>query len=471
MTKLKGCSKAIKMKYLIFVFVTAMIVALPTRVYQLLALVNPETGFYDNGDVTVSVLYGVLAVFCAFFLVLSYLSKEVPSPKLPMGKNPVLGVASIIAAGGFLWDILANLKNIVPGYSSETANFGAMLQNNLQQSGGAAPILRIVFAFFAIFWFLIFAISHLNGKASYKEYKILAITPVCWGIVTLISKLMNAISFVTVSELLFEIFEIVFVTVFFLTVARVSTGVFTEDGMWCIYGCGFSAALFAGLVTIPRLVCMVVSVPAVEGHDFSLMDLGVLVFAICYILASLGIGFKDGLKKMESVNAIALPADEDIVIKSRDNDKTSAPTTFEEFFEDEEEFLTKSDEPEYELVDTFEEPETSVIEEPVVDEAAIKEEAESYFENIEEPEAPVIEEPVVDEAAIKEEAESYFENIEEPEETVVEESVTSESPEKVEKKVKKEKASLFSRKKTAPEIEDIADDLKPISLADLKNKD
>ncbi len=62
MNKFKGCSKAIKMKYLIFVFVTAVLVALPTRVYQLLALVNSENGIYDYGEITVHVLYGVLGL-------------------------------------------------------------------------------------------------------------------------------------------------------------------------------------------------------------------------------------------------------------------------------------------------------------------------------------------------------------------------------------------------------------------------
>ena len=37
MNKLKGSVAAIKMKYLLFVFATVMFVALPTRVYQLLA--------------------------------------------------------------------------------------------------------------------------------------------------------------------------------------------------------------------------------------------------------------------------------------------------------------------------------------------------------------------------------------------------------------------------------------------------
>ncbi len=585
MKKLKGCSKAIKMKYLIFVFVAAMLAALPTRVYQLLALVNVETGFYDNGDITVPVLYGVVAVFSLLFLVLSYLSKEVPSPKLPTGKNPVLGVASIVGAIGFLWDILVNLRALVPGYDSENTSFLSLLAANFEQNGSWVLILRLVCAFLSIFWFLIFAISHLNGKASYKEYKLLALAPVCWGVAALMGKLTSAVSFFTVSELLFEIFVYVFATVFFLTFARISTGVFTEDSMWSIYGCGFSAALFAGLVTIPRLICMMVSLPAVEGHDFSFTDLGIFVFAISYILASLGIGFKDGFKNIRTVDAIELPDDEDIVIKRRDNEVVGELASFEDFSEDsfdeygEDAFESLAEEQEYELVDTADEPiaqapvieepvieepvieepvieepvieepviEEPVIEEPVIEEPVIEEPVieEPVIEEpvIEEPviEKPVIEEPVVDENAINAEVASFFEKIEKFEEPAEETEKTQEADEKAEafeeifkesaevgndeipadliiddtvdgfndiaeesdgvlempeeiaeealseeepaddivvaetpkkeKKSKKEKSSLFSRKKTAPEVDDIPEDLKPISWADLKNKE
>ncbi len=502
MNKLKGCSSSIKMKYLIFVFVSAVIVALPTRVYQLLALIDSQTGFYESKDITVPVLYGICAVFCCLFLVLSFLSKEVPSPKLPTGKNAVLGVGSIAAAVGLLWDILAVFKSIVPGYEGEGSSFVSILQINFQQSGGWIVIVKLLAAFFGIFWFLIFGVSHLNGKASYKEYKLLALCPVIWSVATLINKLMNAVSFITVSELLFEICLFVFATVFFLTVARISTGVFTEDGMWIIYGCGFSATLFAGIVSVPRLVCLMASAPLVEGHSFSLTHFAIFVFALCYILASLGIGFKDGLKNRRVVDSIILPDDADVVVKSRRNSAFDAllEDDFSEFADKEtaeevveEETEETQEEPEYELVDTFDTAEIisemtdeslveEIFDEPAVDDALIEEsvvdeEIEAFFENIEETvvdEAEAdeetesdIEEPFIQEATIKEETEDFFED--EDIDTVEPETEVDEGGK--EAKPKKEKKTFFSRKRAAPDIDEIPDDLMPVSLADLKKKD
>ncbi len=81
-----------------------------------------------------------------------------------------------------------------------------------------------------------------------------------------------------------------------------------------------------------------------------------------------------------------------------------------------------------------------------------------------------IEESVVEEQAIDEEVESYVENIE-SDGRFIEEPVADEAADKKDKKSKKEKVGLFSRKKAAPEVDEIPDDLKPISWADLKNKE
>ena len=368
MNKLKGSLGAIKMKYLMFVFAVAMLAALPTRVYQLLAIVDYNNGFYNGSDITVPVLYGAVFLFAIIFMVLSFLSKEVPSPKLPVGKNPVLGVASIIMIIGLGWDILSIERQVVPqvqgGFSFDM--FKSLLASNLEQNGGIFLVLQFVFAIFAIFYFIIFAVSNLNGKASYKEYKLLALSPLCWAITMLISKLMTAVSFISVSELLFEIFMLVFAMLFFLTFARISSGVFTEDSMWGIYGYGFSAALFGGLVTVPRIVCVIVGLPAVEGHEFNFSHFAILMFVLSYIIASLGIGFKDGIVNIRTLAEVELPDDDDVVIKQR------KATSVEE------------KEPEYELFESDEVVETvEEVFEEAQDDAEENNEEDEAFELVE----------------------------------------------------------------------------------------
>lgn len=523
MNKLKGSMSAVKMKYLIFVFAAAMLAALPTRVYQLLAIVDYTNGFYNGNDITVPVLYGAIFIFALTFMALSFVSKEVPSPKLPAGKNPILGISSIIMVIGLGWDILSIERKVIPqvqgGFSFEM--FKSLFASNLEQNGGIFLVLEFVFAIFAIFYFLIFAVSHLNGKASYKEYKLLALSPLCWAITMLVSRLMTAVSFIKVSELLFEIFMLVFVMLFFLTFARISSGVFTEDSMWGIYGYGFSAALFAGLVTIPRIVCAVVGLPYVEGYEFNFAHLAILLFVLSYIVASLGVGFKDGIKNMRAIAAVQLPDDENVVVKHSNNASVVEEVSEEagpeyELFEESDEVLAEEaveafaedTEAVEEVVDIAEEAieETEEFAEEFV-EKTVEEAVEEYAEPVEKEVSEIEEEPAFAEEEITEpeiqEEEEVFEEIAEEEEVIpeaeamVEEPQAEETPEEisgpeeieepaeenvaeaeeapveapvVSEKPKKEKKSLFGLRKAPVVEEEVADDLKPISLADLKKK-
>lgn len=513
MNKIKGSSSAVKMKYLLFVFAAAVLVALPTRVYQLLALVDSSNGFFKESDVTVPVLYAVLVVFGALFLVLSFISKEVPSPKLPTGKNPILGIASFVMVAGLGVDMFSILQKIIPANQGSGAIFISLFKSNLSKNGGTFTILEFVFAFFAIVYFIVFAISHLNGKASYKEFKLLALAPLCWSMTVLITKLMNAISFIKVSELLFEIFMFVFAMLFFLTFARISSGVFTEDSMWGIYGYGLTAALLALIVTIPRIVIALVGLDPVEGNEFNFAHLTTVVFIIAYIFASLGIGFKDGLKNRREVSEIDLPDDE-VIVKKDD---------FGEFFGEEEETIVEetiaplesfeeavqesqtalSEEPEEKIVEFVEEPVSTIVEAPVEEALETPEESivpEESFEAAEE----IVEETVagITEKVIEEVAEEpIVEAVEEPAEGIATEAVeeiieeaaeendevVSQEKSKVTEyetleysqaapveKVVKKKTKLFHKKpkmKKMPSRSDMSDnDLTPISLADLQNK-
>ena len=449
MNKIKGSSSAVKMKYLLFVFAAAVLVSLPTRVYQLLALVDTTNGFFKESDVTIPVLYGVVVVFGLLFLVLSFISKEVPSPKLPTGKNPVLGVASFVMVAGLGFDMFKTLTEIVPLNQGNAGIFLSLLRNNLVENGGMFTILQFVFAFFAIVYFLVFAISHLNGKASYKEFKILALSPLCWSMTVLIKNLMNAISFIKVSELLFEIFMFVFVMLFFLTFARISSGVFTEDSMWGIYGYGLIASLLGAIVTIPRIVIMFVGLDAVEGNEFNFVHLATLVFVMAYIFASLGVGFKEGVKVRREVSEIELP-DEDVVVKKDD---------YNEFFEVDEaiEYSEEAEIIEPEVI------EPEVIEPEVIEPEVIEPE-------VIEPE--VIETEVIEPETIETIAE---ETKEEPQPITEKFGFIDydENDKIVEKKEKKSKSFLKKspKMKQAPSRKDEGDsELTAISLADLKNK-
>ncbi len=462
MHKLKGNVDAVKMKYLLFVFAASLLVALPTRVYQLLAVIDPVNGFYKESDITVSVLYGAVVLFGALFMALSFVSREVPYPKLPVGKNPLLGVASGVMCAGLVWDMLSAIKNIVPANQGSTEIFIGLLRSNLGENGGTFTILRFVCAFFALIYFIVFAISHLNGRASYKEFKLLALSPLCWSMTVLISRLMTAISFVKVSELLFEIFMFVFVMLFFLTFARISSSVYTEDSMWGIYGYGFTAALLAGIVTIPRLVMMAVGVDAVEGYSFSVAHLSVLVFIVSYIFASLGVGFKDGVKNRKAVSEIDIFDDEEIVTK-----KAAELSDIYDFEEDEADTDAAEEKASEEAsADVVEEVSETASEEDLFEEVAESEEIKGEEASSDASGDTVVMEPVSGNTAVEQDISDFAEN---PEEFLFEdEAPVQETKDKKPSLISK--LSKVKKPKKETQIESV-EDYTIVSLEDMNRKE
>ena len=400
MNKLKGSSNAIRMKHLLILFVVSLLLALPIRTYQLLVLVNPENGFYENGDFTVPVLFGAVAVFTLLFVVLSFVSKSVPAPKIKTGKNPLLGIASLLLAGGFVWDVIVIERRIVPQINNNinVDIFRNLFSVYLKENGGTFLVLELIFAILAALYFLIFAISHFEGKPHYKKLPIIALAPLCWCMSVLVSKLMKAISFITVSELLFEIFMLVFAMLFFLTFARICSGVFTENSMWGIFGYGFAAAFFGAVVTIPRLVVLFMDLEPVDGNEFSFTHLTIFIFTVVFILSAIGVGFKHGLKNIKTVSELELPDDEDVVVKGSDVA-----------------YITEVADNEIEYVTDIQKNEETVIEEVLsygIDEALDDYLEEIETESITETAENITEEPVI---------ETVEEVIEEPVAEIVEE--------------------------------------------------
>lgn len=317
MNKIKGSLSAIKLKYIFIGLVISLVAALPIRVYQLLSFVDSSNGFFNEENFTVYLLYAVVAVFSVLFLICSYLSADVPVSGIQKEKNPVLAVSSFLMVAGLLWDMFDTLRDLLPLNQTNPQVFSSIFQNNLEDEGRLVVVLQLVFAFFAIVYFLSFGVSHITGRGDYANSKLLALAPLGWATVSLISRLTREISFLKVSELLFEIFMFVFLMLFFMSFARLSSNVYTDSCVWSVFGCGIPAVLFASLVTVPRIVVLAAGLEPVTGNEFSFTHLAVLIFVLSYVLATVGVGFKGGLETRRTVSELVLP-DENVTVTKKE---------------------------------------------------------------------------------------------------------------------------------------------------------
>lgn len=283
---MKITGKSEKLNPLLGLYIAAglLIVAIPVRLYQHLTIIEQTTGFYKAVDRSVYVMYALAALAVIISYVVSTLAKNVPASKSPYRKNKFLAVTSIILGIGTVLDVVSATSSFIINARNFTAAGISILGT---ADGGQIPILfEAVLGIFAAIYFLVFGISYIDGRTTYSQYKFLAITPFFWAMSRLVVRLISKISYVNVSDLMLELFGIAFMMIFFMSFARISSGLSNKKAMRSVYSSGAVAAFLLGTANIPRLLLYVSgnSGKITLGFSLSLCDLAFVFFAAAYII-------------------------------------------------------------------------------------------------------------------------------------------------------------------------------------------
>ena len=283
--KLKGRFESIPMMAVLCIFAAGLVAVLPLRTYQLMRLIEPETGFYTGHSATIPTLYILLAVCTVVLVVISYLSGDVPV-RLWKRKNIGLGTVSLLFAVSLVVDAISQTENFLNILSERNA---LVIQQNtslflyLIKTGGFALIFEVLFAVLSCVFFLFFGYHYITGKLDYSQFKLLAVAPLCWIMARMIFRFSRTINFKNISDLLLELFMLAAMLLFFLNFARICAHVDDRGAMWSLYGYGLPAALFGFACSVPRLVMVVI------GRSSQLAAQS--PFELCGLMASLLILF------------------------------------------------------------------------------------------------------------------------------------------------------------------------------------
>lgn len=293
---MKGKLDFIKVKGLLVLFAIAFAFAAPIRLYQYFTVIAPSTGFYTSLSWAVYALYIIVGVFSLAVIICSFLSTETVQSKMPEGKSKLLGVVSIAYAVCFLIDAIMRISSFAiafVGYASGSVRPG--LWRYISTNGYLPVILQAVFALFAAIYFIVFGMSYLAGKNTFQDSKLLALSPMLWAVARMITGLMKPISYVKVSELLLELFSMMFLMLTFLSFARISSQLSEKGEMRKIFAFGLPAALFCLVCAVPRVVLTVIgqSSRLADGYGFDVMLLSSAVFLIVYIASVMYMGNKE----------------------------------------------------------------------------------------------------------------------------------------------------------------------------------
>ncbi len=270
----------------VIIMAIAAVVALPIRTMQFFTVLEGESGFYREADWSVYLLYGVLALSIVAILVYGIFSRKRLDYSLEVSKRPGMGVISMAAAMGVLLDAAfcitsaMKIEEISSGLS--TANY----VEGMTQGDGIILTAEAVFAVFTSIYLVVLGFSYLSGKTNGSEYRLISLAPVIWSIFRLVYRFKRTISFVRVSDLLFEMIMICFMIMFFFAFAQVNSRVSGKGNEWKIAAYGIPAALLALVCFVPRFIVTITgnaqllySYSAAEYCDF-----GVALFIISAVL-------------------------------------------------------------------------------------------------------------------------------------------------------------------------------------------
>lgn len=266
----------------------ALLVAVPIRVYQYLKLINPTTGFFDETDFSIFVLYGIIALAMLICIVISYINHKSLQP-VAIGKSSKAFLAvSLLMALGTAIDCVSLIAEFSDLADKAPINISReFLFEYISSQGGTLTLIEAVFAAISAFYFVLSGLLSVNNNDSKPRFKILALSPVVWCVFRLLYRFKRTIAFINVSDLFIELFSIVMAMVFFLALAQIRSKIDADSIFWKIYAYGLPAAVLALVCFVPRLILVVTGNSDMINplHSLRISDLTFAVYAI-YICVS-----------------------------------------------------------------------------------------------------------------------------------------------------------------------------------------
>ena len=269
--------------------IAAILIAVPLRVYQYIKLINPDTGFYDKKDLTVFVVYAVLALGIALPIVFSYIHhKSIPVIDISKNTKPYSVVSLVMALGALvdtfgLFGSFMSLVNDAPKYLSLSDLF-----EYISAQGGTLILIQAVFAMISSFYFVVSALTVINKDAKKLQFRILALAPVIWCVFRLLFRFKRTIAFVNVSDLLIELFAIVFAMVFFLALAQIKAKIDADNIFWKLFAYGLPAAMLSVICFVPKFILIITGKSELINpmHEINFSDITFAVYAMYICISS-----------------------------------------------------------------------------------------------------------------------------------------------------------------------------------------
>ncbi|MBQ6020985.1 MAG: hypothetical protein IJL26_12500 [Clostridia bacterium] len=286
--RLRGKVRAIDPKMLFVLFGVFTALATAIRAFQIMYLFEPDTGFFyieKENSIAIPLLYTVAAVSLAIYFVLSYLSAKIPEGVPPQGKNYYLAVAAVIYAVSLVSTAMIHFSELFDLYDSRE---WSTMKDFFKETQSLPRVLEILFALLAALYIIVIAVSYFIDKKAYEGVKVMSVFPIGFYIFRLMGRFIRAQSFISVTELFWEIAAATLMMLFFLAFARIMADAEGKNKLPFAFGLGLSGASISLMLFLSRFAAYVFAGSAYLTDDSAveICDFGGALFVLVFLLST-----------------------------------------------------------------------------------------------------------------------------------------------------------------------------------------
>ena len=267
-----------KHKFIVTYFILALSTLSVARVFQILFLLEPTTGFYKAEYSSAHVLY--IAFFICVIIVLgafAFSSRRMPThaPKV----DRFLSVISFVVAISFA---VSSAVDLVNGLSS-------------------TKMLSALFSLLAVIFFVLYGLSGISN-IKVPPVVVLFVFPV-WGF-RLVSSFISFTGMANISENIYDILMLCVNLFFFVTMAKILCGVYVIKNIRHIFQVGLIASLLCIICSAPRYFVVLIGQQDML-HESTTLDISVLATGLFIAAFTLKLYSRSNLpKKVHSTKTI-----------------------------------------------------------------------------------------------------------------------------------------------------------------------
>ncbi|MCL2107359.1 MAG: hypothetical protein FWH26_09945 [Oscillospiraceae bacterium] len=276
----------------LFLFAGGLLAALlPLRVYQLMNLVEAETGFWIGKSPTVPLLFAGVALLCALPALTGILLQKRTALDLGRRSRRPEGVFALLLAAAMVADAVSAFQFAREVYVNFTHNvfvegIKPLGGQNLQyfvRTGTIAAVLESIFGLLGALFFVELGIYDFLPKRSRPLNRFLMLMPLFWTICRILRRFSRTISYLRVSDLFLSLLLLSGMLVFLLAFAQTLGGINAQGKQSRLFAAGIPVFALSFLCFVPRFLLLVMGRPLSQDALVEWCDPALALFILVFL--------------------------------------------------------------------------------------------------------------------------------------------------------------------------------------------